>query len=1130
VPGGVGPEWRGERTFHGALERASGERVFVDFTQANQADHYGIRLRGSVTAPITGDYTFFVAGDDNVALWLSSDASRFNKRRIAWHSGYTSVRQWDRYTSQRSQVIHLLAGETYYIEAQMIDDGGADHLAIGWAYEAPVSLQESAIGLDVTQSWTEADGVYGLDVEAGDIWDSADRCAYLQRSWTGDGEFVARIPSMNNPYLWAKVGLILRSSLEANSAQAMVLRSGSQGMAFQRRLTTGASSRHSGNARNFPWVKLHRKGDAISAYISEDAENWIFLGKDVLTDLPETVYVGIAATDNSGSNHLTATVDHLSLSPLTAVEVIPSAQLTTLIPDANDADDDNLPDDWQAAYPITGSNWDRSEYGDPDADFIPNLEESQLGTDPTIPSGRPGSWLHETWKNISAYDVAELVHNDRFFSSPDTSTLSSGSFYSAAWWQGARRRAYLTAPDSGDYTFWVSGRGGVELWLSTDDSKYAKQRIAVMGAEAGTGHGVSSSSAAVWDTFASQMSNPVHLEAGQTYFIEVLSQNGHVVDRVSLAWARPGQPRQSLDTTFITSYAKESADSDDDYLPDDWEAQYGLSISDNGLIDREREGENGDFDSDGLNNRAEYLAGTDPTNSDTDGDGISDAAELRGYGTDPLTSDAPTETIASTIDLTTFTSSDYNWSLVDGGLLSDTFRGAITWNFNVPTSGTWILQADTRLRGRVFANELVHVNASIDGRFIGRYALSYGASHKGILRMISPGLSAGNHSLTLMIDNLIGRRMVQIDSLTLRAPSGLDANGDGIPDWVEAQLAGADYVKGHATTSRTSPVCLEGHARIRQEMRLNNQPVLSGADSTHWYANFPLQENTVTSYTASFANGQQSTGEIFWQATNILDAESLTIRKGDSLQLAAWNATGTGSATIASATTGDTFTYSVAGNASHSHTFTTAGTHTVTATHSDGTSGTLTVNVLQATMPDDTNIVQNAVSFFSLDESQASRTLYFEAGAGLDLGSLESVDASTYKFRLYPRSGGQLGVLARLWKGGPILDVADINAVTLTDALQNGLTSTFVSPDFSGYYVVKSTMVVLGLPEGGSVKITIFRNGVTFLDGTKIKTFDASYFDNGILHLEFLFPIGMSGGYCHSIDIYDAQGRKIGSR
>jgi hypothetical protein len=82
-----------------------------------------------------------------------------------------------------------------------------------------------------------------------------------------------------------------------------------------------------------------------------------------------------------------------------------------------------------------------------------------------------------------------------------------------------------------------------------------------------------------------------------------------------------------LPADVTLSYVNTADDADDDFLPDAWESQYGLSITDNGAIDMLRQGERGDFDGDGLTNREEYLLGTDPSNSDTDGDGISDFDE-----------------------------------------------------------------------------------------------------------------------------------------------------------------------------------------------------------------------------------------------------------------------------------------------------------------------------------------------------------------------------------------------------------------------------------------------------------------------------------------------------------------------
>jgi hypothetical protein len=73
-----------------------------------------------------------------------------------------------------------------------------------------------------------------------------------------------------------------------------------------------------------------------------------------------------------------------------------------------------------------------------------------------------------------------------------------------------------------------------------------------------------------------------------------------------------------------------AGDADNDCLPDDWEiAQFGSITAHNGLEDP---------DLDGVNNKMEYAAGTNPMLADSDADGFSDFDELH-IGTNPNSAD-----------------------------------------------------------------------------------------------------------------------------------------------------------------------------------------------------------------------------------------------------------------------------------------------------------------------------------------------------------------------------------------------------------------------------------------------------------------------------------------------------------
>ncbi len=75
------------------------------------------------------------------------------------------------------------------------------------------------------------------------------------------------------------------------------------------------------------------------------------------------------------------------------------------------------------------------------------------------------------------------------------------------------------------------------------------------------------------------------------------------------------------------------ADSDSDGLEDEWEL--GFFPGDLAALSS-----NGDADEDGLNDKGEFLAGSDPTNPDSDGDTISDGAEVVSWRSDPTKTDS----------------------------------------------------------------------------------------------------------------------------------------------------------------------------------------------------------------------------------------------------------------------------------------------------------------------------------------------------------------------------------------------------------------------------------------------------------------------------------------------------------
>lgn len=98
----------------------------------NDGTNYGVRVRGYVCPPTTGNYVFFIASDDESQLFLSTDANPANKRKIAYVLDHTGPQMWSQYPSQRSVEIPLKQGQLYYIEALHKEASGGDNLAVGW--------------------------------------------------------------------------------------------------------------------------------------------------------------------------------------------------------------------------------------------------------------------------------------------------------------------------------------------------------------------------------------------------------------------------------------------------------------------------------------------------------------------------------------------------------------------------------------------------------------------------------------------------------------------------------------------------------------------------------------------------------------------------------------------------------------------------------------------------------------------------------------------------------------------------------------------------------------------------------------------------------------------------------------
>lgn len=98
----------------------------------NWADNYGSRIYGYVRPQTSGNYTFWITGDDQCELYLSTDQNQANKTLIASLPGWANPGELTRYSQQRSAVKYLTAGQYYYVEALHKEGTVIDHLSVYW--------------------------------------------------------------------------------------------------------------------------------------------------------------------------------------------------------------------------------------------------------------------------------------------------------------------------------------------------------------------------------------------------------------------------------------------------------------------------------------------------------------------------------------------------------------------------------------------------------------------------------------------------------------------------------------------------------------------------------------------------------------------------------------------------------------------------------------------------------------------------------------------------------------------------------------------------------------------------------------------------------------------------------------
>jgi len=147
-------------------------------------------------------------------------------------------------------------------------------------------------------------GTFKMTASGADIWAvngvEADEFHFAYKMLNGPGSIVAKVQSVDNTNVWAKAGVMIRETLNPDSAHAMMTVTPGSGVSFQRRPGTGQTSLDTTTAgiTSPYWVKIERSISGIfTASHSANGSTWTVQGTETIP-MGSNVYIGLALTSH----------------------------------------------------------------------------------------------------------------------------------------------------------------------------------------------------------------------------------------------------------------------------------------------------------------------------------------------------------------------------------------------------------------------------------------------------------------------------------------------------------------------------------------------------------------------------------------------------------------------------------------------------------------------------------------------------------------------------------------------------------------------------------------------------------------------------------------------------------------
>ena len=308
-----------------------------------------------------------------------------------------------------------------------------------------------------------------------------------------------------------------------------------------------------------------------------------------------------------------------------------------------------------------------------------------------------------------------------------------------------------------------------------------------------------------------------------------------------------------------------SADTDGDGLTDQEEIDLGLDP------------QYADTDRDGLTDAQEVAGGTDPLIADMDGDGLLDGEEVLYTRTNPFLADSDGDgvndrqimcSVNGAERIAQFDSHHESvWSVTGTGLRLTKIRGgsSATYTLKVEESGVVRFSLQTSwAAGRPARSFEPRIDLYIDGHYIDTLAAVSGIDNAPEYVGFTPWLVAGIHEIKCVILEA-GHRVVEkgitLDVVEFHTIDGVDADGDGIQDWMQTLL-----LKGRDSDG-------DGLSDYDEVLQYGSDPMNADTDEDGLSDGEEIQAGTDVNNADSDGDGILDGVEIHEVLTNPLQAE-----------------------------------------------------------------------------------------------------------------------------------------------------------------------------------------------------------------------------------------------------------------